>query len=80
MSEYKARKKDFQYNILELKLFFENGDVIAIDRSEVMDLKVRFYDNLVAFQDSYCPVAESGLLRLKLKKFFSELPSRIARM
>ena len=26
MSEYKARKKDFQYDILELKLFFENGD------------------------------------------------------
>ena len=31
MSEYRARKKDFQYDILELKLFFENGDVIAID-------------------------------------------------
>lgn len=52
MNEYKARKKDFQYDILELKLFFENGDVIAIDGSEVMDLKVRFYDSLVAFQDS----------------------------
>ncbi len=70
MNEYKARKKDFQYDILELKLFFENGDVIAIDGSEVMDLKVRFYDSLVAFKDGYCPVAESGILRLKLKKFF----------
>ena len=70
MSEYRARKKDFQYDILELKLYFENGDVIAIDGSEVMDLKVRFYDSLIAFQDSYCPVAESGILRLKLKKFF----------
>ena len=44
MSEYRARKKDFQYDTVELKLFFENGDVIAIDGSEVMDLKVRFYD------------------------------------
>ena len=70
MSEYRARKKDFQYDTLELKLFFENGDVIAIDGSEVVDLKVRFYDSLVAFQDGYCPVAESGILRLKLKKFF----------
>ena len=34
MNEYKARKKDFQYDILELKLFFENGDVIAIDGSK----------------------------------------------
>ena len=70
MSEYRARKKDFQYDTVELKLYFENGDVIAIDGSEVMDLKVRFYDSLVAFQDGYCPVAESGILRLKLKKFF----------
>ena len=70
MSEYRARKKDFQYDILELKLFFENGDVIAIDGSEVTDLKVRFYNSLVAFRDGYCPVAESGILRLKLKKFF----------
>ena len=70
MSEYRARKKDFQYDIVELKLYFENGDVIAIDGSEVTELKVRFYDSLVAFQDGYCPVAESGILRLKLKKFF----------
>lgn len=70
MSEYRARKKDFQYDIVELKLYFENGDVIAIDGSEVTELKVRFYDSLVAFKDGYCPVAESGILRLKLKKFF----------
>ena len=76
MSEYRARKKDFQYDTVELKLFFENGDVIAIDGSEVMDLKVRFYDSLVAFQDGYCPVAESGILRLKLKKFFQNCLSK----
>ncbi|MBD5101015.1 MAG: hypothetical protein HDT29_07220 [Clostridiales bacterium] len=66
--EYTIAKNDFnKQDVNFLYLFFENGDYLSIDGSELIDLSFNVYDKLVRHDNGYCAVAESGYLKLKIK-------------
>ena len=57
-------------NIDFARLYFDNGDYIYLYKSDIKDLKLEYYDNLVKdyCDDGYCPYARSGYIRLNIKR------------
>lgn len=49
----------------EATIFFDNGDLLSLDSSEVIDVAFVTYDRLVK-TDAYCPVAAGGYARFRL--------------
>lgn len=65
--EYTIAKNNFnKQDVNFLYLFFENGDYLSIDGSELIDLSFNVYDKLVRHNKGCCAVAESGYLKLKI--------------
>ncbi len=59
--EYTYPKKKFKKNdINHLYVYFDNGDFISLNGSELIDLKINLYDRLIWSGRGVCPVAESG--------------------
>lgn len=69
MKEYKIKKKEFKKQDIEfMRIFFDNGDYLQISKTEILDISVRLYDQLIWENKSLCPVAESGYIKLNLLK------------
>lgn len=67
MREYTIAKQPMQKEDIKfLRIFFDNGDFIAISKKEIQNFEVNLYDKLVPWDDDLCPVAESGFLILSL--------------
>lgn len=49
-----------------IQVFFANGDYFEIPKREIIDIDVQFYDNLVAGERGFCPVAKSGFIKCKI--------------
>ncbi len=64
---FPKRKFNNESVINKMNIFFRNGDFFVLSGSEIVDISVRFYDNLIFFNDGWSPVAESGFIKLKLK-------------
>ena len=62
---YTPKQVEFAY------LFFDNGDYITLNKSEIVDFKFEFYDKMVWFDTSITPVAKSGFIKLKISKYKS---------
>lgn len=61
--EYTIAKNNFnKQDINFLYIFFENGDYLSIDGSELIDLSFNVYDKLVRHNKGCCAVTESGYL------------------
>ena len=59
----KLKKK----GIKEVQVLFRNGDYFQLSGREIVDIDVRFYDTLVAGEDGFCRVAESGFVKCRIK-------------
>ena len=65
--EYIHPKKEFKAkDIKEAQLFFKNGDFILLSEKEIVDIDVKFYDNLIMGQQEYSPVGKSGFIKCKI--------------
>lgn len=62
---YTPKQVEFVY------LFFDNGNYITLNKSEIIDFKFEFYDKMVWFDRSITPVAKSGFIKLKISKYKS---------
>ena len=63
-------------DVKEMYLFFDNGDYLSIDGSEVVDIFVNVYDRLVWHHQGAAPVVASGFIKLKInEKHSSKYPS-----
>lgn len=58
--KYTKNEVDFMY------IFFENGDFLEIDGSEIIDFSINTYDKLIRSHKGYNPVVESGYFKLKI--------------
>lgn len=56
------KKKD----IREAEIYFRNGDYFTAIASEIVELQVEYYDQLVEHGRGFVPFARSGFLKLKL--------------
>ena len=52
--------------IYKMHIFFKNGDFIQINKSEIIDINLRFYDRLILKNCSCFPVVESGFIKFKI--------------
>lgn len=52
-------------------VFFDNGDYIALNKSEIIDFQFEFYDKMVWFNDAIVPVVKKGFIKLKIAKYKS---------
>lgn len=69
VSEYVYPKKKFEKSNIEfMYLFFDNGDYVSLDGKEVVEIKVNLYDRLIWGECDICPVAESGFIKLNIRK------------
>lgn len=70
--QYSVKKREFKIDDIEyMEVFLDNGDCFPISKTEIVDISIRLYDNLILGRDywnSYCAVIESGFLKLKLQK------------
>ena len=70
--EYQVEKRQLKKDKIDyLEIFFDNGDFLPISSSEIVDISVNLYDELVLGQDywnSFCSVVQSGFLKLKVDK------------
>lgn len=57
-----TNKKD----IREAGIYFRNGDYFTAIASEIVELQVEYYDQLVEHGRGFVPFARSGFLKLKL--------------
>ena len=54
--------------VSEAGIYFRNGDFFRVAKSEILDLKVEYYDKLVSAERGFIPYARGGLLKLKLSE------------
>lgn len=70
--EYSVKKKEVKKEDIEyIEIFFDNGDCLSIPKTEIIDISIRLYDNLILGKDYwnyFCAVIESGFLKLNLQK------------
>ena len=66
----KYKKSDVKF----MYVFFDNGDHVSLDGKEIAELSINVYDRLVRHGKGVSPVAESGVIKLKIgsKKFLYE--------
>lgn len=60
----KFKKKDFEF----MYLFFDNGDYFSLHGCEIAEIQLKLYDRLVWGEGGFCPVAESGYIKLRVRK------------
>lgn len=66
--QYTVKKKNFAKRYKnKLALFFDNGDFVYFDGSEIASISVNVYDRLVRQSKGFGAVAESGCIELKIK-------------
>ncbi len=63
---FPKRKLNNESVISKMNIIFKNGDFLVLSGREIMDISIRFYDNLIFFNDGWSPVAESGFIKLKI--------------
>ena len=64
---YTFKKKEILKEEVDfLYLFFDNGDGVEIDKSELVDLSFKTYERLVYDNQGYAPVAANGFIKLKI--------------
>lgn len=67
--EYTVKKTNFGKKYTRfMYVFFENGDYITIDGSELLNISVNVYDKLIRHNNGFCALAESGCIELKIKE------------
>lgn len=67
--EYTIKKASFnKKKIKGAYVFFENGEYISLDGSELVDISVNVYDKLVWHNEGFSAVAQSGFIELKIKE------------
>lgn len=67
--EYTVKKSIFEKKGVNfLYVFFENGDYISLDGSELVAISVDVYDKLARHSDGFSAVAESGYIELKISE------------
>ena len=65
--EYFCKKKSFVANkVEEAQIFFSNGDFFTLTRKEILEVSVKFYDELRAGEKGFCAVAKSGFFKCKI--------------
>lgn len=76
--EYTIKKTNFNNKYTKyMYVFFENGDYISIDGSELLKNTVNVYDRLVRHNKGFCAVAESGCIEFKIKEGDPDKYSRV---
>ena len=67
--EYFCKKKSFDpRKIEEAQVFFSNGDFVTLSKGEIVDLSIKFYDELRVGEEGFCPVAKSGFVKCKISR------------
>ena len=65
--EYFCKKRTFVANeVEEAQVFFSNGDFFTLVKEEILEISVKFYDELRVGEKGFCAVAKSGLLKCKI--------------
>lgn len=65
--KYTVRKKDLvKKEIKFIYIFFDNGDFVSIDGTELTNISVGIYDRLVRHGDGFCAVAQAGCFEFKI--------------
>lgn len=65
--EYFCNKKSFAAGeVEEAQIFFTNGDFFALAKKEIVEVTVKFYDELCVAERGFCPVAKSGFIKCKI--------------
>ena len=65
--EYFCRKKTLTANeVEEAQIFFSNGDFFTLTKKEILEVSIKFYDELCAGEMGFCAVAKSGFLKCKI--------------
>ena len=76
--EYTIKKTNFNNKYTKyMYVFFENGDYVSIDGSELLKNTVNVYDKLVRHHKGFCAVAQSGCIELKIKERNPDKYSRV---
>ena len=64
---YTCPKKEYTKKLVSfLYMFFDNGDYFEIKGSELIDINIKTYDQLVVCDNVFAPIAESGYIKLKI--------------
>lgn len=53
-------------NVQEAQIFFANSDYFTLNKKEIVDLKVVFYDELRVGELGFCPIAKSGYIKCRI--------------
>ena len=65
--EYFCEKKTLIANgVEEAQIFFLNGDFFTLTKKEILEVSIKFYDELCAGERGFCAVAKSGFLKCKI--------------
>lgn len=67
--EYTVPKRVFINDsvIDRMEIYFSNGDYFTIRKNEICKVSVTFYDKLVVYGRTYCPVAQGGFIKLRIQ-------------
>jgi hypothetical protein len=65
---YTYPKEKLNFKIHNLYIFFYDGNYISISEQEIVSANINYYDKPIWEEDCYCPVAESGFIKLKISK------------
>ena len=66
---YTCPKKRMEKSKVErIELAFTNGDYFTLERREIVEVDVSFYDELRVGERAFCPVASGGVIRCKLSR------------
>lgn len=60
----KKKYKDKKFSMAQI--FFRNGDYFTLDKNEIIEVNVDFYDTLIAKDSGFCPVGKFGYIKFKL--------------
>ena len=65
--EYFCKKKTLIANgVEEAQIFFLNGDFFTLTKKEILEVSIKFYDELCVGERGFCAVAKSGFLKCKI--------------
>jgi hypothetical protein len=68
-TEYTYPKEKLkQQNIKAMKIFFYDGNYVTLDGEEVAEESLHFYDRMMWESDGLHPVAESGEIKLRVRR------------
>ena len=66
--EYIVKKKEFNSNqVKSAQIFFANGDYFTLRGGEIAGVNVAFYDELRMGEEGYCPTAQGGFLKCRIR-------------